>query len=354
MERLIREILTKDLNTRITIFQTIFDAISDYIFIMKADEEVETFKYLFANKHALDNLQLDESIYGKSMEEVLPAERVKFLKQKYQEAIITKKTIIFEERYFTKKGAVIGEMALNPIFIEDGKSVLVFAIVRDVTERKNREQALLEMQKETQRNEQKLSSLIKNNTEAVYEFDTKGHFRSVNEALEKILGYSSEELIGKAFVPLLIPEEVEKTLTHFQKAVEGTPQEYELTLYNQLYEKVNVNIKNIPIIVDGKVDGVYGIAKNITEKKKIEQEKSELRQQLEMVWNNTSDAIFLLGADAPIVKVNPSFTKILSFTEEELKGRAKLPFLPPHEGHNQMMEIRKKMRRGEKIENLEV
>ncbi len=139
MEFLFQEILTRDLPTRMAIFNKMFNRINDFIFIMKWDEKRQAFIYMYVNEHALSALQIDKSIYGKSIEEVFP-KRADFLNEKYKLAIQSKKTVMYEESVMTHKGEFIGETALNPIFMDEGKSYLVFSIVRDVTDRKKAEE----------------------------------------------------------------------------------------------------------------------------------------------------------------------------------------------------------------------
>lgn len=48
-------------------------------------------------------------------------------------------------------------------------------------------------------------------------------------------------------------------------------------------------------------------------------------EAFELIWENTNDAIFLIGQDGAILQANPTFTEILGWTIEELKGLT----LPP-------------------------
>src|SRR3954451_1445221 len=48
-------------------------------------------------------------------------------------------------------------------------------------------------------------------------------------------------------------------------------------------------------------------------------------EAFELIWENTNDAIFLIGQDGAILQANPTFTEILGWTIEEMKGM----HLPP-------------------------
>lgn len=139
MEIFFHELLKKDVSTQISIFKTMFDRITDYIFIMKWDQKRKAFIYLYVNEQALYDLDLDYTILDKSFEQIFP-DRADFLNEKYHEAIRTNQTVMYEEKVITKKGEFIGETALNPIFFDHGESIIVFSIVRDVTDRKKAEE----------------------------------------------------------------------------------------------------------------------------------------------------------------------------------------------------------------------
>ncbi|WP_227939361.1 PAS domain S-box protein [Alkalihalobacillus deserti] len=55
---------------------------------------------------------------------------------------------------------------------------------------------------------------------------------------------------------------------------------------------------------------------------------SELGEDaLEVIWNNTNDAIFTLGQDGAVLNANPSFTAILDWAIDEIKGVTPPSFL---------------------------
>ncbi len=119
--------------------------------------------------------------------------------------------------------------------------------------------------------EQRYKSLFEHNPDAVYSFDLEGNFLSGNPACEKISGYTVEELLQMSFVPLTVEEDLERTRQHFEKAVKGEPQNYEIAIIHKDGHRVELNITNTPIVVEGEIIGVYGIAKDVTERKRAEE-----------------------------------------------------------------------------------
>jgi diguanylate cyclase (GGDEF)-like protein/PAS domain S-box-containing protein len=303
-------------------FKSIFDNIKDLIFLMEEDHH--SFRYIYVNHSALHILNLDETIIGRRMEDVLPKDRADILIKKYNLVIYTQKTIEFTEHFKTEKGTFFGETSLSPILTKDGTCKYVLAIVRDISKRKQDEQQLKENQK-------KLQSLIEHNGDAVYELDLNGHFRSINHRATEITGYDKEDLIGKPFVPFIREHDGEKTLTHFQRALQGRYEEYEAEIYHKDGNPIQLFIKNIPIVIDGGLKGVFGIAKDITTQKEMEKILRENEEKYRLISENAFDIIRVISPSGYVKYVSPSIQKILGYSVEEYVGKSYLKYVHPED-----------------------
>lgn len=132
-----------------------------------------------------------------------------------------------------------------------------------------------------QESEQRYKSLFDYNPDAVYSLDLDGHFISANAALEHIIGYSAADVKGASFEPFIVPEYLEKTRHHFEQAVRGTPQNYTSAGRHRDGRRIELDITNLPIIVDDEIVGVFGIAKDITEQVHTEQRLRDVSNDLQ-------------------------------------------------------------------------
>jgi two-component system sporulation sensor kinase A len=127
-------------------------------------------------------------------------------------------------------------------------------------------------------------SLFEHHPDAVFSFDLEGNYLSINKRFEELLGYSEEEYLQMDYTPLVVPGELERTNYYFSQAVKGIPQNYETSCYRKDGQRIEVSVTNVPIIVDGSIVGVYGIAKDITKNKQreldIKERESSLRSAL--------------------------------------------------------------------------
>lgn len=118
--------------------------------------------------------------------------------------------------------------------------------------------------------EQYYRSLFDNNADIVYSTDLQGRFTSVNAAFEKCFGYKKDEMIGKSALKFIYEEDIPRVKRHFYRALKGREQYYNIEVEAKNGEKLLFHFKNIPITVNGECVGIYGLGRNITEQKKIE------------------------------------------------------------------------------------
>lgn len=137
-------------------------------------------------------------------------------------------------------------------------------LCRDITEHK-RAQCMLEER------EQSYKSLVEHNPDAIFTMDLKGNVISVNAATEKITGYNVEECKQQTFLPFAAASDQEKACELFAKAMDGESNNTEITLLHKEGNSIELNLKMVPIYINDKIDGVYGIAKDITERKRTEE-----------------------------------------------------------------------------------
>lgn len=129
------------------------------------------------------------------------------------------------------------------------------------------------------------TSLFTHNPDAVFVFTLDGKFILGNNSLARIAETSLEELLKMDFFPFIAPEDRKKVNSCFQKAVSGEIQNYECHAITAKGNFRILNVTNIPVIVKDKIEGVYGIAKDITLQQKAEQALKESEEKYRMIFN---------------------------------------------------------------------
>jgi diguanylate cyclase (GGDEF)-like protein/PAS domain S-box-containing protein len=216
----------------------------------------------------------------------------------------------------------------SPLKGENGQIVGLIGIYRDITEQIEKELQIEEVK-------QRYQSLVVHHPDAVFEFDMNGHCTGANHALEQVTGYTWEELMYVSFVPLVAPEKLNLTLENFESAAKGETRNYESAIYNKKGERIELDVTNIPIIVNEQITGVFGIAKNITEHKRIQHELIQTKETLESFVHNTLDAIDIVDLNERITDINPAFESMYGYTEEEVIGKNFSLIIPEHEQYEE-------------------
>jgi PAS domain S-box-containing protein len=171
--------------------------------------------------------------------------------------------------------AVWVEMSTFPV--KRGREVEVLGIARDITERKRMEEQLRE-------SEERLRGITERSFDAIIAMDLEGRITFVSFVAERILGYRPEEIIGKSLHTFFTEREIPKAAQAFAEVVSGKSMRgLELELLRKDGSSVTVEVNSAPIIKDGKVVGVQATARDISERKQMQQKLQEYSEELEAI-----------------------------------------------------------------------
>lgn len=152
--------------------------------------------------------------------------------------------------------------------------------------------------KELKDNQERYTSLFDHHPDAALSLNLKGEVESVNERGAEILGESPQSLMGQSILDFLHPDDHDTVTEHFKNVRKGIFNHYDMPLINSNKEFYFLSITHVPIKSNGKVVGIYAIAKDITENKINEQQIEYMafhdhlthlvnRKRFEEVLNNT-------------------------------------------------------------------
>lgn len=226
----------------------ILDRISDGFYALDTE-----WNFTYFNKEASRLLLRNkEQLIGKNVWIEFPETKTLPLYQNYHKALREQSPVIFDMYYPPLK------VWFNIRAFPSSNGLTVY--FQDITL----------AQKISSKREQHYKSLFENNPDAVFSFDLDGNYLSINPAMEELLGYSKEELLTMSFEPLIVKEDLMETKDYFKHATNGENQHYETRAYHRSGRIIDLKVTNIPIIVEGRIVGVYGIAKDVSKEKRTE------------------------------------------------------------------------------------
>lgn len=202
--------------------------------------------------------------------------------------------------------------------------IFIFAFFKFCKNRTNHNQLL-----KLKTNEQIYHSLYQYNPDLTITFDMKGKIVSVNKIV-KYYGYIEEETLHQSFISFIAPDQLEKTLEHFQIAKSGKSTNYETSIYSKNGDRFELSVSNIPIIVDDQIVGVFGTSKDITELKKTQQALVKAEEKYRNLAEDALVGIYIIQ-DEKFAYVNRGLIEMFDSREDQIIGMEAMEFVYPED-----------------------
>jgi PAS domain S-box-containing protein len=156
----------------------------------------------------------------------------------------------------------------------DGHVEQVILSLSDISDRRRAEAAL-------RGSEERHRELVENASDVVCTLDVAGRFTSVNHAGERISGYARAEARGLHLAEMLVPADAARPQAMIARTVAGEGRgTYELTLLSKHGRRVPLEVSPRRVHHDGRVVGVQGIARDVSERKQAEAARARLEADL--------------------------------------------------------------------------
>jgi two-component system cell cycle sensor histidine kinase/response regulator CckA len=226
-----------------------------------------------------------------------------------------------EMRYVARNGsAVWGNVAGSLVRDVGSRPRFVITMIEDVTPRKAAQEAVRE-------GEERYRELFENANDMVFTVDEQARFTGVNGAAERLTGYGADRLIGASIADLFTQECRELAMGQLASKIVGQPAAtHEWTIRTASGREVALEVACAHVRARGRIVGVQGIARDLSERKELEQ---QLRQAQKM------EAIGRL-AGGIAHDFNNLMTAIMGYSELALQRLDDAP-----ETHRDLQEIQK-------------
>ncbi|MBI1281398.1 MAG: PAS domain S-box protein [Anaerolineaceae bacterium] len=296
------------------LLRTVIDQQPDNIFVKDRNS-----KFLLNSAESMRILGVSrqEDLLGKDDFDFLPPEIAqKWYETQQQimesgEPVINR--VIYQPWHKDKRRWVL--FSSIPLRDDQGVVTGLLGIDRDISDQKRSEEAIREK-------EAFLRILLDATSDVVFLMDLQGHFLTVNKPMAESMRTSVENLIGHNGFDLLPPELRDQRLSHFKVCIATKqPVQWEDHTANGWWDNTIYPV----LSPSGDVESFAIYSKEITEQKRIaaelqryatqleqmvEERTAELRRakdQIEIILNNTRDAIALAQANGDIETRNPAF-----------------------------------------------
>jgi PAS domain S-box-containing protein len=184
----------------------------------------------------------------------------------------------------------------------------------EILERKQMEAALRE-------SEERYRDLFENAQDAIYVHDLKGTYISANRAAEKLCGYPRDEIVGKNVIEFMAPEHVERIRANLGKKLNGGGMTtYEIEMLAKDGRRVPVEVNTRLIYENDIAVAVQGMARDISERKRVEEELRKSRERFELAVEGSNDGWWDWNMLINDVYFSPRWKSMLGYEEHEFEN----------------------------------
>jgi diguanylate cyclase (GGDEF)-like protein/PAS domain S-box-containing protein len=320
----------------------------DCIWTMDTDY---VFTYVNPAIYDLTGYTEDEWI-GTSIYEIFKEDQLELIFEKIREVfqrLPDNDSVSFEVYLYHKQGALVwveinGRLTLD----EDGNPNGMQGIARNITQRKQAEEALRE-------SEEKYRLLAENSADVIWTMDLKGRYTFVSPSVQRVYGVTPEQVIGASVYDHLPPEEqefVERFLE--QPPWESMVSDTETPVYrSELRQfKRDGSVFWTEVLASpmwgskGAIAGYQGATRDITDRKEMEATLLEEKEKYRKLFETSPDAIALVDEDGRFLTVNPAMAGRLGLSRQELQGRTFWDVMPRQLANQRIVRGREAIERG--------
>ncbi|MGA2796945.1 MAG: PAS domain S-box protein [Thermoguttaceae bacterium] len=269
-------------------YRTLAESTSDIVYILDKDGSL-----LYANRSAAERIGISqEALVGKKQEDLFPPEMARLHLERIRRIFETAEAGERDELFQFGPKKIWLNVRSIPLKDEQGRVVSVMGVCRDVTDRKQAEEALRKAHDELEERVTERTAELSKTTEALRRSEER--FRSyfelglmgmavsgrdrrwleINDRLCEILGYSRNELLQKNFSDLMHPGDRKAGSKTYQALMAG---EIDNCTVERRYIRKDGNVVYLTVFAksfhseDGKVDHILALFEDVTQHKKAQQ-----------------------------------------------------------------------------------
>jgi len=189
----------------------------------------------------------------------------------------------------------------------------------DITDQKHAEEELLE-------SEERFRGIAERSFDSIFIMDEEGRITYASPAGERLFGYTSEEGLGKSSQEFIPGSQIPKLAQVFAELRKGKPVAgLEIEMRRKDGSLASVEVNASPILREGHFAGLQGIARDITERKRAEEELRSARERLEHVITSNPAAL-ITGkpradlSDYDVTYMSDRVVEMLGFEPQQFIG----------------------------------
>lgn len=269
------------------------------------------------------------------------------LNEHYQHLAIIGERAMGERNYINDGKRTYYLCIASPIYNEKGELIGAIESVRDITERRETEEALAE-------SEERYRRIVETANEGIWITDAQGFTTFANRKMADMLGCCQESLIGTSIIDYIASHWLQVALRHEMNHSAGVSEQYEIEFLRTGKDTFWALVSVTPLIDrNGKYTGALRMIADISQLKQAVEDLRLSQEKFAKAFNSSPSLMAITVGDGKIIESNNNFSRITGYSRNEIIGERmeQLIFAPDIE---QQKRFREMILANKPVQNLEM
>ena len=182
-----------------------------------------------------------------------------------------------------------------------------------------------------QPDDKKFHFLLENSADILWTIDLDFKWRFITSNVERIVHIKPGDIIGKSVWDFVAPDYHALVKDKFKRRLSGEDiPAYEIMINDPHGRRIPFEVLTTPIVdKDGKIIGIQGISRDITERKRTEESARKSEEKFRDLIENIYDWVWETDMNVVFTYSNPRVREYLGYAPEEVIGRCMYDFMTP-------------------------
>ena len=193
----------------------------------------------------------------------------------------------------------------------------VHGSARDIGERER-------LERELRDSEERYRSVIQSSPDLIWATNKAGQYVFVSDRVRDLLGWEPDEVLGHPFREFIDEQSVQMTNDNWARLARepGVTQTHRLDIRHKDGSLHPFEVSSVAVVHDGAVENVYGIARDVAERERLERELRDSEERYRYLVQSSPDLVWMTDADGRFTFVSDQAEQILGWETHELIGRS--------------------------------
>ncbi len=188
--------------------------------------------------------------------------------------------------------------------------------VRDMRERDR-------LERELRASEDRYRTLASSSPDLVFATDAEGRYTFLSDRASSMLGWDREEALGRSFLDFVAPGSEAAAAASYAAVVEDPMAVHtsRIDLLRGDGQPIQLEINVVGKVEDGLLTGINGVARDVSERERLERELSRSEERYRFLVQNSPDIVFSTDVDGRFTFISAAIERMTGYTAAELIGQ---------------------------------